>query len=82
MPDKKQVLRSIAAVARQLGRTPSLLEFVALSGISKYWVSRIYPRWNDAVRATGLEPVRLKVRPEELALRIPVYEASSKHGAR
>jgi hypothetical protein len=65
MPDKKHVLSSMAAVARQLGRTPSLLEFVALSGISKYSVLLIFPRWNDAVRATGLEPVRLKVRPED-----------------
>ncbi len=65
MPDKKQILNSIAAVARQLGRTPALLEFVALSGISRHSVSVIFPRWNDAVRATGLEPVRLKVRPED-----------------
>ena len=65
MSDKKTILNSIAAVARQLGRTPSLLEFVALSGISKYSVLLILPRWNEAVRATGLEPVRLKVRPED-----------------
>jgi hypothetical protein len=65
MSDKKNILDSIAAVARQLGRTPWLLEFVALAGISRYSVSRIYPRWNDAVRAAGLEPVRLKVRPED-----------------
>jgi hypothetical protein len=65
MLDKKSILNSIAAVARQLGRTPSFLEFVALSGISKYAVLLLFPRWNDAIRATGLEPVRLKVRPED-----------------
>jgi len=68
MPDKKQIKTSIAEIARQLGRAPSLLEFVARSGISKYSVSRFFPRWNDAIRATGLEPNRLKVRPEDSEL--------------
>jgi hypothetical protein len=65
MPDKKQISKSIAAVARQLGRTPSLTEFVGHSKISRYSVSLTFRRWNDAVRASGLEPARLKTRPED-----------------
>jgi hypothetical protein len=65
MPERKQILSSIAAVARQLGHTPSLTEFVARSGISRYLVSRTFRRWNDAIRTAGLEPVRLKTRPED-----------------
>jgi hypothetical protein len=68
MSDKKQIKTSIAEIHRQLGRAPSLLEFVARSGISKYSVSRFFPRWNDAIRATGLEPNRVKVRPEDSEL--------------
>ncbi|HYA61838.1 MAG TPA: hypothetical protein VED66_01460 [Candidatus Sulfotelmatobacter sp.] len=65
MPDSKRILSSIAVVARRLGRAPSLSEFVSLAGVPRYFVSRFYPKWNDAVRAAGLRPYRLKVRPED-----------------
>jgi Homing endonuclease associated repeat len=62
MPDKQHILNSIAAIARGFGRTPSLSEFVSLTGISKYRVLECFPSWNDAVRAAGLEPYRLYAR--------------------
>jgi len=63
MLDKRHILNSIAAVAKRLGHAPSLLEFVAHAGISKHSVFRVFRRWNDAVRAAGLQPRRLYVRP-------------------
>jgi hypothetical protein len=65
MPNKRHILNSIAAVEKRLGRAPSLLEFVARAGISKYSVFQVFPRWNDAVRAAGLQPRRLFVRPKD-----------------
>src|SRR5260370_2821489 len=68
MPDKQQILDCIRAIARQLGRTPSHSEFVRRAGMTKYSVSQFFAKWNDAVRAAGLEPRRLKVRPEDSEL--------------
>lgn len=68
MSGKQRILRSIAAVAMRLGRSPSVSEFVVLAGISRYAVSKFFPRWNDAVRAAGLHPLRLRVRPEDSEL--------------
>jgi hypothetical protein len=65
MPNKRHILNSIAAVEKRLGRAPSLLEFVARAGISKYSVFQVFPRWNDAVRAAGLQPCRLYGRPKD-----------------
>jgi hypothetical protein len=62
MSDKQHILNSIAAIARGFGRTPSLSEFVSLTGISKYRVLECFPSWNDAVRTAGLEPYRLYAR--------------------
>ena len=62
MADKQHILNSIAAIARGFGRTPSLSEFVSLTGISKYRVLECFPSWNDAVRVAGLEPYRLYAR--------------------
>ena len=68
MPDKKQIADSIAATAKRLGGAPSLLQFVARTGISKRSVFRVFPKWNDAVRAAGLQPCRLYARPEDREL--------------
>jgi len=65
LPDKKQIVDSIAKVAKQVGHTPSLLQFNARAGITKRSVFRLFPKWNDAVRAAGLQPCRLYVRPED-----------------
>jgi hypothetical protein len=56
MPDKKQILNSIAAIAKKLGRAPSHAEFFARARNSRYAVSRFFRKWNDAVRAAGLKP--------------------------
>ena len=65
MPNQQQILKSIAAVAKQLGRAPSLLEFITGAGVSKSSVFRLFPRWNDAVKAAGLQPHRLYLRLED-----------------
>ncbi|HXN51588.1 MAG TPA: hypothetical protein VN943_06590 [Candidatus Acidoferrum sp.] len=65
MPNKQHLVTSIAAVARRLGRAPSLLEFVTGARIPKNSIFRLFPRWNDAVRAAGLQPHRLYLRPED-----------------
>jgi len=65
MPDQQQILKSIAAMAKRLGRAPSLLEFLTGARIPKNSVFRLFPRWNDAVRAAGLQPYRLYLRPED-----------------
>src|SRR6266849_1254337 len=65
MPNKQHLLTSIAAMARRLGRAPSLLEFVTGARIRKNSIFRLFPRWNDAVRAAGLQPYRLYRRPED-----------------
>jgi len=64
MPNQQQILESITAQAKKLGRAPSLLEFVTSARIPRNSVFRIFPRWNDAVRAAGLQPYRLYLRPE------------------
>jgi HNH endonuclease len=68
MPDKKHILNSIAAVAKQLGRAPSRAEFISRSGISLHFVLRSFPKWIDAIRAAGLRPYSLNVRPDDRAL--------------
>src|SRR5713101_3782650 len=68
MPNKQHLLTSIAAMARRLGRAPSLLEFVTGARIPKNSIFRLFPRWNDAVGAAGLQPYRLYLRPEDREL--------------
>jgi Homing endonuclease associated repeat len=68
MPKQEQILKSIAAVAKQLGRAPSVSEFVARSGTPKYFVFRYFPTWNEAVRAAGLRPSRFFARPDDMEL--------------
>ena len=68
MSDKQQILDSISAIARQFGRAPSLSEFVALAGISEYFVSQCFPSWSDAVRTAGLQSNTSNVRLEDCEL--------------
>jgi len=65
VPEKQDILNSIAALAKRLGHSPSLVEFVAHTGTCKHSVFRLFPKWNEAVRAAGLEPRRLYVRPRD-----------------
>ena len=68
LPDKKQIVDSIAKVAKQLGHTPSILEFAAHAEISRSSLFLIFTKWNEAVRAAGLKPNRLYVRPTDSEL--------------
>ena len=68
LPDKQDILDSLAAIARGAGRAPSRSEFLSLSGISEHCVSQFFPSWNDAVRAAGLHPWTLNVRLEDSEL--------------
>src|SRR4029077_13928225 len=63
MSAKQQILDSIGAIARRLGRTPSLLEFVARTRVTKHSVMRHFRRWNEAIKAARIEPCRVYVRP-------------------
>jgi hypothetical protein len=65
---KKQIQDSIRAVARQLGRTPSHVEFFGRAEFSKYTLAKFFPKWNDAVRAAGLKPRRLKLKLQDSEL--------------
>ena len=68
MPCKRQILNSIAAVARKLGRAPSRAEFNASSGISAYFVLHYFRTWSEAVRAAGLRPYTRNAKIESRAL--------------
>ena len=81
MTGKQKVLDAIGAIAKELGRTPSLLEFVRRSGISKYSVLRLFPKWNEAVREAKIEPCRLYVRPEDNELLTDWGETVRRKGA-
>ena len=65
MSTKKQILQAIVSLAKKRGHTPSILEFAAQQEISRSSLFLIFPKWNDAVRAAGLKPNRLYVRPED-----------------
>ena len=68
MSNQQQILKSIAVMAKRLGRAPSVSEFVAGGGIPKYFVFRHFRTWNDAIRAAGLRPSRLFARPDDIEL--------------
>jgi hypothetical protein len=68
MPDKKHILNSIAAVAKQLGRPPSRSEFLSRSGISLHSVMQSFPSWTQAIQAAGLNPYTPNVRIDETSL--------------
>ena len=68
MSAKQHILNSIAATAKQLGRTPTRGEFLSRSGISLRSVLRWFPKWSAAIRAAGLRPYSLNVRIADRAL--------------
>ncbi len=70
MSGKQHILDSIGAIARRLGRAPSQAEFFSRAGISRYSVSKFFPKWNDAVRAAGLKPRKLRVQLQDSELLI------------
>jgi hypothetical protein len=68
MPNGQQIVDAIAAVARKLGRAPTRSEFISLTGISEYYITRFFSTWHDALRAAGLQPRFLKVPVEDTEL--------------
>jgi hypothetical protein len=63
MSTRKQIVDSIFVLAKRMKRTPSLVEFVARTRVTKHSVLRHFARWNEAIKAAGLEPCRVYVRP-------------------
>jgi hypothetical protein len=68
MPDKKQIVNSIAAVAKKLGRAPTRAEFTSRSGISPFFELQWFRSWSVAVKAAGLRPYTLNKRVADRAL--------------
>ncbi|MGC1619399.1 MAG: hypothetical protein WA765_12995 [Candidatus Acidiferrum sp.] len=81
MPDKRQILGSIAAAARKLGRAPSRAEFQSHCGISAYFVLQYFRTWSEAVRAAGLRPYTRNAKIESRALLEDWGEAVRKNRA-
>jgi Homing endonuclease associated repeat len=63
MSTRKRIVDSIVALAKRMRWTPSLPEFVARTRVTKHSVMRHFPRWNEAIKAAGLDPCRVYVRP-------------------
>ena len=61
MASKQQIVDSIAAVARILGRAPTQVEFVSRAKISRRTVLKAFRTWNEAVSAAGLRPHRAEM---------------------
>jgi len=61
-------VNAIAAVARKLRRAPTRSEFISLTGISEYYITRIFSSWHDAIRAAGLQPRFLNVPVKDTEL--------------
>ncbi|HEX2713093.1 MAG TPA: hypothetical protein VHM88_12920, partial [Candidatus Acidoferrales bacterium] len=79
MPDKKEIVNSIAAIGKRLGRAPSQTEFNSLSGISAYYVLQYFRSWNDAVRTARLRPYTLNIKPQDRALLEDWGKAARRH---
>jgi hypothetical protein len=62
MASKQQIVDSIAAVARILGRAPTQVEFVSRAKISRHTVLKVFRTWNEAVSAAGLRPHRAEMQ--------------------
>src|SRR6266478_8790353 len=68
MSAKQHISDSIRAIARGLGRAPTRSQFIALAGISEYFVTQCFSSWNDAVRSAGLQANTMNVRLEDSEL--------------
>src|SRR5467141_3461268 len=92
MSAKQHISDSIRAIARGLGRAPTRSQFIALAGISEYFVTQCFSSWNDAVRSAGLQANTMNVRLEDSELledwgetvrtnrAIPARRAYRRHG--
>jgi hypothetical protein len=59
------VVDAIREIAGELGRAPSLSEFRARAGVSKYQILRHFLSWREALRASGFEPNPTNIRLED-----------------
>lgn len=78
---KQQILTSIRKLHRQFGRTPTLYQFLSDTGITEYAVSQSFPKWNDAIRAAGLQPYARNLRVEDSELLRDWGETARRKGA-
>jgi len=63
---REQIIQSIAHLAKSKGQTwLSNKEFLAESGITSYQVKKYFIRWNDAVKAAGLQALDKTGRPDK-----------------
>ena len=53
---KDELLEAIRKTAKKLGHTPSKREFLRESSLNERHILKHFARWNDAVKASGLEP--------------------------
>jgi hypothetical protein len=65
MSTQQRILDAIPVIAEKLARVPTRSEFISLSGISEYFITRFFPSWHDAVRAAGLPPRILRAPVED-----------------
>jgi hypothetical protein len=79
MPDKREIVNSIAAIGKRLGRAKSQAEFSSLSGISPYYVLQYFRSWNDAVRTARLRPYTLNISPDGRSLMEDWGKAARRH---
>ena len=68
MADRRQIISSIAAIAKRLRRAPSRQEFYSRTGISAYFVLRYFRTWTEAVQAAGVHPYKLNAKAQSRAL--------------
>ena len=68
MSSRQQILDAICAMAKRLGRAPTLFEFVSSAGVTRHSILRFFPKWNDAIRAAKLRTSPLFVTFDDTEL--------------
>lgn len=53
---RQHIVNSIAALAKKQGRTPTVLDFVKHTGITRRLIDHHFSRWNQALAAADLAP--------------------------
>ncbi|HKV24192.1 MAG TPA: hypothetical protein VJN93_06330 [Candidatus Acidoferrum sp.] len=81
MPDKEQIVASIQKLARKLRHTPTHWEFTSQTGFTDYVVTEHFAKWNDAIRAAGLQPYARNLRAEDSELLSDWGEVTRKNRA-
>jgi|SRR5579885_3496758 hypothetical protein len=68
MANRQQIVDSLAALARKLGRTPTRSQFISATGISEHYITLSFASWREAAKAAGLDPQPGNIPPEDLQL--------------